>query len=163
MTLDSARREKLAVQFEVDNAIGIALLFLGELFRTEPDSAKWLMQSEEYFRAALALRPRSVRVLQNMGLLYMIRGDQPGNEPTKDRELYEQARDFVAQSLKLNCFDQFPHFQMALLAIKTGDWATAKTSVETGMKQKGAVSAEKWATIREAIDAQDISKVRGMR
>jgi tetratricopeptide (TPR) repeat protein len=162
-TEDNAPQERLAVQFEVNNAIGIAFLWLGELFQSEPDSAMWWVQSEKYFRAALDLRPKSVRVLQNIGLLYMVRGDRAHKEPTKALELYGQSKVFIAQSLKLNPFDQYPHFQMALLSIKTGDWATAETSVESGMKQKGAVSPGKWASVKEAIDARDISKVSGIR
>jgi tetratricopeptide (TPR) repeat protein len=159
---EKAPEERVAVQFEVNNAMGIAFLWLGELFHSEPGSAMWWVQSENYLKAALALRSKSVRPLQNLGLLYMLRGDRMQDEPIKAQELYEQAKEFVGQSLKLNPFDQYPHFQMALLSVKTVDWPTAKASVEAGMKQKGSVWPEKWATIQEAIDAQDVSKVRGM-
>jgi tetratricopeptide (TPR) repeat protein len=155
--------ERVAVQFEVNNAMGIAFLWLGELFHSEPDSEMWWVQSEKYFNAALALRSRSVRPLQNLGLLYMVRGDRIQNEPTKARELYEQAKVFVGQSLKLNPFDQYPHFQMALLFIKTADWPAAQASVEAGKKQKGSISPEKWTTIEEAISARDVSKVSNFR
>jgi tetratricopeptide (TPR) repeat protein len=154
-----APQERVAVQFEVNNAMGIAFLWLGELFYTEPESTKWWEKADECFKAALALHPNSVRPLQNLGLLYMFRGDRKQNH--KDAQnLYVQAKEFVDRSLKLNPFDQYPYFQQALLAMKTADWSAATKSVESGMKQKGAVSPEKWAAIQEAIKAEDASKVR---
>ncbi len=160
---DKAPNEKLAVQFEANNALGIAFLWLGELFPFEPDSASFWTQSEQYFRAALALRPNSVRALQNMGLLFMVQGDRLPNEPIKAGEFYEQGKDFVRQSLRLNPFDQYPHFQMALLSARTGAWSEAKQSLESGSKQKGAVPQEKWAAIEKAINTQDRSLVLGLR
>ncbi|MGA8220335.1 MAG: hypothetical protein WB780_01690 [Candidatus Acidiferrales bacterium] len=155
--------ESMAVQFEANNGMGIASLWFGELFPTDPQAAQSWVESEGYLKAALALRPKSVRVLQNMGLLYMVQGDRAEKNPAKAQELYGQAKDFVGQSLKLNPFDQYPHFQMALLSIKTGDWTTAQTYVDSGTKQKGAVGSGKWSTLKEAIHDRDASKVRGLR
>lgn len=159
--------ETMAVQFEANNGMGIASLWFGELFPADPQAVNSWVESEGYLRAALALRPKSVRVLQNMGLLYMVRGDRSEKDPSKGadkaKELYGQAKDFVAQSLKLNPFDQYPHYQMALLSVKTGDWTTAATYVESGMKQKGAVGSAKWIKVKEAIRDKDASKVLGLR
>jgi tetratricopeptide (TPR) repeat protein len=155
--------QRAAVQFEVDNAMGIAFLWLGELFHTEPDAPQWWDKAEEYLNAALALRPNSVRPLQNLGLLYMLRGDRTAGEPTRAKLFYAQAESYVERSLKLNPFDQYPYFQQALLALKTSQWSTAAKSVESGIKQKGAVSPEKWASVQEAIRAEDASKVRTLR
>lgn len=158
-----ASLESMAIQFEVNNGMGIANLWLGELFPADPQAPQSWVESEGYFQAALFLRPKSVRVLQNMGLLYMVRGDRAEKEPARAQEFYGRAKDFVGQSLKLNPFDQYPHYQMALLSIKTGDWPTAQTYVDSGMKQQGAVGSEKWETLKEAIRDKDASKVRGLR
>lgn len=160
---ENVQEQRLAVQFEVNNAMGIAYLWLGELFQSDPDSAYRWVQAEKYFRVALALRPKSVRVLQNLGLLYMVRGDRAQSESTQARELYEQAKKFVADSLKLNPFDQYPHFQMALLSIRTGDWATASRSVEIGINEKGSVPLENWMSLITAIAHQNVSEVSEMR
>ncbi len=157
-----ASPESVAVQFEVNNGMGIAHLWLGELFLSDPDVANSWVESETYFRTALALRPKSVRVLQNMALLYTLRGNRAEKEPANAQEFYGQAKDFVAQSLKLNSFDQYPHYQMVLLSIKTGDWPTAQTFFDSGTKQKGAVRSKTWEILKEAIRDQDASKVRGM-
>jgi hypothetical protein len=158
-----APEERVAVLFEVNNAMGIAFLWLGELFPTEAEAAKWWEKSEEHLKAAQILRPKSVRPLQNLGLLCMLRGDRNQEDPEAAQKLFGQAKAFVEQSLKLNPFDQYPYFQKALLAMRTDDWLTATESVESGMQQKGAVSPEKWAALQEAIKAKDSSKVRSLR
>jgi tetratricopeptide (TPR) repeat protein len=198
LTVES-RQQRLAVQFEVHNAIGIALLRLGELCeqgfarllqtkRTDdknapplkhssvvdsdpPSTSRYWQESENNFREALALRPRSVRVLQNLALLYLDRGDRAQEESRKSRHeggqkaslearrFYEAAIDFVTQSIKLNPFDQYPHYQLASLSIKLGDWEAARKSFESGLAQKGAVPAESWAKIKDAIESRDASKI----
>ena len=160
--LDKAPDEKMAIAFEANNAIGIAFLWLGEFSPFEPDSAFWT-QSEQYLRAALALRPNSVRALQNMGLLLMVQGDRLHNDPIKARDFYERAKVFVQQSLRLNSFDQYPHFLMALVSARTDAWSEAKQSLESGKKQKGAVPQEKWAAIERAIQTRDRSLVLELR
>ena len=156
-------QQRVAVQFEVNNAMGIAFLWLGELFHNEPEAPQWWDKSEKHLNAALTLRHKSVRPLQNLGLLYMLRGDRASGEPNRATYFYGQAEGYVERSLKLNPFDQYPYFQQALLALKTGQWAVAATSVESGLKQKGAVSPDKWTSVQEAIKAQDASKVRTLR
>jgi len=159
---DNAEK-RLAVQFEVNNALGIAYLWLGQWFPGEPGAAKWWDQSETHLDVALKLRPNSVRPLQNLGLLYMLRGDRQQGKPEEARHLYATAKEFVSRSLKLNPFDQYPHFQMALLSIKNGDWDTATSSVSSGKLQKGSVSDEKWKLISKAITNKEPSLISGLR
>ena len=151
----TASDQDLAIQFEVRNALGIAFLWMGELFPSDPSAATSWTESERYLESARALRPNSVRALQNMGLLRMLQADQLHNDPVKANELYEEAKQFVGQSLSLNSFDQYPHFQMALLFARTGNWTEAKKFLDQGKNQKGAISAKKWDSLENAIDAQD--------
>jgi hypothetical protein len=159
---EKTSNEKLAILFEARNAVGIAFLWLGELFPSEPRSAFWWKESEQYLRSALDLRPNSVRALQNMGLLRMLHGDR-AKEPAEARGLYQEAKEFVLRSLALNSFDQYPHYQMSLLSARTEDWSAAKSFLEAGQNQKGAISAEKWAAIKKAIEDRDKSKILTFR
>jgi tetratricopeptide (TPR) repeat protein len=152
------RPAERSAQFEANNALGVALMWLGQWFPTEPSFSESWMRSEYYFRAALTLRPKSVRTLQNLGLLYTLRGDREPRASAKEA-LYKQAIDFVTQSVELNPYDQYPHYQLAALLIKVGDWDQAQKSFERGIVQKGAVSQETWAKVREAIDTRDASKI----
>jgi hypothetical protein len=154
--------KKLAIRFEARNAVGIALLWLGELFPSEPVSASWWKESEQYLLSALALRPNSVRVLQNMGLLRMLHGDR-AQEPVEARGFYQEGKEFVLRSLALNSFDQYPHYQMSLLCARTEEWSTAKRFIEAGRNQKGAISPEKWARLEKAIDDRDRSRILTFR
>ena len=155
--------EKLTIQFEVQNALGIAFMWLGESFPLESDSASRWNNAEANFRIALTLRPKSVRPLQNMGLLRMMQGDRQEGDPVKARDLYEEAKRFVLESLALNSFDQYPHFQMALLSVKTQDWPGATKFVEAGKKEKGTIPPDTWASIEQAIATQDPAKIRTFR
>src|ERR1700728_783257 len=155
----SASDQDLAIQFEARNALGIAFLWMGELFWSEPNAASAWTEAERYLDSARALRPNSVRALQNMGLLRMLQADRVHDDPVKANALYEEAKQFVGESLSLNSFDQYPHFQMALLLARTGNWTEAKRFLDQGKNQKGAISAKKWDSLENAIDAQDRSAV----
>jgi tetratricopeptide (TPR) repeat protein len=154
---------KTAVQFEVDNAMGIAYMWLGELLSPERDpNAPW-DRAETYFNMAVALRPSSVRTLQNLGLLCMLRGDYAGSVSEEAQTFYKVAEEFVARSLKLNGFDQYPFYQMALLSIRTGDWEAAEHYLETGRKQKGAVRAYNWETVAKSIRSKNPALAMALR
>jgi hypothetical protein len=147
--------EQLALQFEANNAVGIAYMFLERLSPSKPYSDSNFEQSERHLRAALALRPNSVRALQNMARLRMFQADRLREEHKKYGEFYEAAKKLVQKSLDLNSFDQYPHYQMALLSARTEDWENAHKFVEAGRKQKGAVKTESWKAIEDAISHQD--------
>ena len=158
--------EKTAIQFETNNAIGIAFMWLGHLFPSKPDSTDQWEDAEKHFSAAQALRPNSVRVLQNLGTLRMMQGDrlyQKDHPLTRAYRRYEEAKQFVSQSMELNKFDQFPHFQMALLSARTLNWSTAQDFVDSGRPQKGAVKEETWNKLEKAIADRDLTPVLKMR
>lgn len=150
-----------ALQFEVHNAIGVAQLWLGRLFPQEEQSQDWWSKSEKSLDTASALRPNSVRPLQNLGLLFMLRGDRAGAVGNHDEAvlLYQKAKTFVERSLQLNALDQYPFYQLAQLAIRLGDWDAASSFVEMGQQQSGAISAEKWKALTSAISDKDVSKI----
>jgi len=95
-----------------------------------------------------------------MGQLRMFEGDYllARSFKAEASAKYEQAKSLVQQSIELNPFDQYPHFQMALLAARTGDWDDGKTAIDRGKKHRGAVSQPKWQAVEEAIRSTDSAK-----
>jgi len=162
---DKPRDEMTAIEFEANNAIGIAFMWMGEHFPTKQDPTPEWDQAEKYFQTALERRPNSVRALQNVGTLRMFQGDwlYAQNRSDEANRRYEAAKTLVDRSLKLNNLDQYPHFQMALLLAKTGKGQEAQQYIDAGRRQKGAVKSDKWDALQGAIKTNDQAKIHGLR
>ena len=156
--------EKTAIQFEANNAIGIAYMWLGHRFPSKPDAGEEWEKAEAYFLTAKALRPNSVRVMQNLGSLRMMQGDRLYQQDHRGAyRCYEEAKQLVSHSMELNKFDQFPHFQMALLSARTLNWSAAQDFVDLGKPQKGAVQKETWDELEKAIKEENWDSLLKMR
>jgi len=162
---DKPLDEMTAIEFETNNAIGIAFMWMGEHFPAKPDLTPEWDEAEKYLQAALERRPNSVRTLQNMGTLRMFQGDRLYAQQRSDEasRRYEEGKTFVDRSLKLNNLDQYPHFQMALLLAKTGKGQEAQPYIDVGRRQKGAVKPDKWDSLEEAIKKNDQGKIHHLR
>ena len=127
---------------------------------SRPQRRAWKL-AEYHYAKALKLRPNATRVMQNKGTLRMTQGDQlrlkgdlqgAGNR-------YREAQVLYSQSLDLNPRDQFPHYRLALLSAKLGEWETARRFYDSGRREKGAVKEDTWDWLLRAIQAQDNSEL----
>ncbi len=146
--------------FEVHNGLGIAYMRKGEaLLPFSDEQQKAWTQSQLHYDLALQVRPNSVRALQNLGRLRMIQADQfrVCNDQSKASDSYEESKKLFLKSLQINPFDQYPHYCMAILSIRTGDWKSASEYLASGRAQKGAVKPESWSLVMQAIQAQNAS------
>jgi tetratricopeptide (TPR) repeat protein len=100
----------LATRFEAAIASGTAHMWLGKLYSSEAGKHSEWEQAKQQFLSARELQSNSTRVLYNMGILYMLRGD---DDKAKGREWYEKAKGLIARSLELNPFDQLADHTMA--------------------------------------------------
>jgi tetratricopeptide (TPR) repeat protein len=148
------------ILFELHNALGIAYWRKGEnqtSFGTD-QAASW-DAAGKHFEQALRVWPNGTRALQNQGSLLMSEGDQFGKagdcESAKSR--YTAAQQTFRASLELNPIDQFPHYRMAELAARLGNWEVAERYLESGRKQPGAVKARQWEKLAQAIEQRDAS------
>lgn len=159
--VDRSPDEKNAIEFEANNAMGIAFMWRGKQFPARQDPMADWTEAEKHFRRALAVRPKAVRALQNMGTLRMFQGDYLYGLRDEEaaKQLYEEAKGYFVQSLALNPFDQFPHYRMAVLSVKTDQWSDAQKFVDSGRTQKGAVKPAGWDAVQRAITTQDRSQL----
>ena len=155
-------RDREQVLFEVHNALGISYMRKGqqEAKFSDPQRQAWEL-AERHYAEALKLRPNATRVLQNIGTLRRAEGDQffQKGDVEEARKRYRVAQDFYRRSLDLNAHDQFPHYRMAELAAKLGDWATALQYVNSGRPEKGAVKEQDWERLHRAIQSEDASEL----
>jgi len=146
--LSSGDRDQVLA--EVHNALGISYMRKGQ-----PKLA------EQHYAEALKLNPNSTRVLQNIGTLRLIEGDRffRNGEPVEAAERYRSAQELYARCLNLNARDQFPHYRMASLAARLGDWDRAAQFYASGRQESGAVGDENWERLHRAIQSRDISEL----
>lgn len=150
------------VLFEIYNALGISFMRRGqhENQLSGPQRRDWKLAAHNYAEA-LKIRPNATRVLQNIGTLRRAEGDQyfrKGDlEPAT--ECYHAAQQLFRRSLDLNPRDQFPHYRMADLAAKLGDWDAALRFYASGRQEKGAVKEQTWERLHRAILARDTTEL----
>ena len=157
---DLTDESQKAARFEVLNALGIAYMRLGQQFPGDQESETDWQRAEKFYKEALTLRPYSVRVMQNVGLLGMLRGDRMPEGSSAAQRFYRDALASIESSMKLNPFDQYPHSQAALLHARLGEWDAATNEIIEGKRQPGAVSDLYWKNIDEAVKAKDSKRVR---
>jgi tetratricopeptide (TPR) repeat protein len=148
-------------RFEVLNGLGIAHMRKGNLPEQRDRDTEWCT-AERYFQEALRIRPGSVRVMQNLGLLKGMAGLSARSE-TKEKEASEyfsRAKACFLQSLDLNPNDQYPHYRLSQLFALTGDWENAKKYFASGRMQNGAVKPRQWQALEEAISNLNASGLR---
>lgn len=153
-------RDRAQVLFEVHNALGISYMRRGQQETEFSDQQRQAWElAEHHYDEALKLRTNATRVLQNIGTLRRAEGDQFARKGAMDeaRPRYQEAFKHYRRSLDLNPRDQFPHYRLAEMAAKLGDWETADHFYDSGRREKGAVEKEKWERLRQAIDSQDAS------
>jgi tetratricopeptide (TPR) repeat protein len=154
---EDARREVL---FEIRNALGIAYMRKGQ--QADPFSASqqhdW-KRAVDHYEQALKLRPNATRVMQNIGTLRLLEGDQffRNGRPEEATLSYRAAQEAYRRSLDLNPHDQFPHYRMAGLAARLGDWDAASRFCESGILEKGSVNEETWERMRRAIRSGNVA------
>lgn len=166
-----------AVRFEALNALGIAWMRFAENSReaivspqllgdsrtegrTSTIKADWVgiddkadgwAQAEDYFDQALAIIPNSVRVLQNKATLRLLQLDLGvAKDPSR---VLKEAKESVQRSLEINDQDQFPFYQMARIAVKEKDKASALNYAREGRNKPGAVKEESWAKVESDANA----------
>jgi len=108
-------------------------------------------KAEEYFDKALAIVPNSVRVLQNKATLRRLKAKK--SVARDSLALLEEAEELVKRSLAINDQDQFPFYQLALIAVEKGDKASALTYIKEGLNKPGAVKEKEWTAVKSAAEA----------
>jgi tetratricopeptide (TPR) repeat protein len=160
------RRDKRSVsliKLELHNALGIAYMRKGEASEAfSKQQEKFWSLASKHFQAALQLGLNPVRVRQNMGTLLRIQGRQfrernAAGDREKAEECYRQAVREYQASIAINPLDQFPHYELARLYARLGQWGLAQERFNYGRQQKGAVKPASWAQIEEVIAKQDAS------
>ncbi len=149
------------VHFEVLNGLGIAQMRKGQASEDASEKLAHWTSADERYRQALALRPHAVRVMQNLGTLKGI--EALFARQTRDLDTahtaFEQAKDWVLQSLQLNPNDEFPHYRLSQLYAMTGDWENARKYYDSGMGHGGAVKPNQWSELLSAIDSHNASTI----
>jgi hypothetical protein len=166
-----------AVRFEALNALGIAWMRFAENSRDKiaspeevaavasqaagrtstikrgwdgiGDTEDGWAKAEDYFNQALAIVPNSVRVLQNKATSRRLQVKQGVASPA----LLTEAEDLVKRSLEINDQDQFPFYQLALIAVEKRDKASALNYIHEGLDKPGAVKEKEWVAVRSAAEA----------
>lgn len=150
------------VEFEAANALGIALMRQGDAATEEAARFRDWDEADRFYQRALSLRPNNVRVIQNQGTLHHLRGDYYAreNKPREADDSYRTARSKFVLSIQHNSLDQFPHYQAAVLSAKLGEWELARAYYTSGRSQLGAVSAESWKALDEAITSKSATGLK---
>ena len=149
-----------ALLIEVHNALGIAYMRQGQFAKDAAARGPLWTLAEQAYRQALRWNPNVVRVLQNQGTLRMLQGDERSStDSAAAAALYREALHLYERTLEINPHDQFPHFRMAVACAKLGDWPCALKYYRSGQKEPGAVGTGHWKNLKEAIDAQDSSRL----
>ena len=126
----------LAARFEANVAAGIAHMWLYDQSGGQEDT-HWT-EAQRAFLSASELRPRSPRVLGNMGKLYICRGHYDQKER---KESYELAERFFTRILDINPFDEVARHTKDLLDRHTRERATAE--------EQGLQPEQIWVSIKE--------------
>lgn len=149
---------RLGVLIEIHNALGIAYMRQGQQTADRAKRKRLWRRSDEEYEQALQVNPNVVRALQNRGSLRELEGDDAlASDPTVARQLYEQARELFLHTLAINPNDQFPHYRVAILCAKLGDWQRAQQYHDSGLREPGSVKAREWDRVRQAIQTGDPS------
>jgi tetratricopeptide (TPR) repeat protein len=152
------------VLFQAHNALGIAFMRKGQ---TETDFSeaqeRYWAQADEHYEKALRLRPGAPRVLQNVGTLLRMQGDQLFRADNTEGavEKWRTALDVYRRSLDVNRHDRFPHYRASELAARLGEWDTAASYYESGLsiKERGGVKADQWERLSRAILARNATEL----
>jgi len=152
---------QVEARFEVLNGLGIAHMRKGNLPEQRDRATEW-RTAERYFHEALEIRPTSVRVMQNLGLLKGMAGLSARSEGMDNEasEYLSRAKAWFLRSLDLNPNDQYPHYRLSQLSALTGDWENAKKYFASGRGQSGAVKPRQWQALDGAISSMDASGLR---
>jgi tetratricopeptide (TPR) repeat protein len=139
------------VRLEIHNALGISYMRKGD----------WAL-AHHHYSEALKISPNDTRVLQNIGTLLLTEGDRllRNGDPVEAAQRYRAAQELYRRSLDLNSHDQFPHYRMAGLAARLGEWDAAARFYASGIQEQGWVPEEDWKRLQRAIEFRDLRELK---
>ena len=156
--LDHATLEAALV--EVHNGLGIAYMRMGRNIHLFNMNRQDLWdKAKHHFSICLSYQPSDHAVLQNLGTLRLIQGHAllKQGQDREAMEHYRIARDFFSRSVRVNPYDQFPHYRLSQIAALFREWDQAKASLVEARRQRGAVSQEAFAILEHALETRDSS------
>jgi tetratricopeptide (TPR) repeat protein len=144
--LDSLVEEtRLAVKVEALGAAGGALMYMGLYSaRFNKSTDEYWAEAESYYKDALKLHPRNVRVLDDLATLHLMRACRfRARHQLKDAENFAlEAVKTENKALSYHSHDQFRYFQRAHALALLGEWDKAATDADQIPKEPGALSGK---------------------
>ncbi len=154
--------EASAVRLEANNGLGVVYMRMGQhAKRLNRDQDEMWRRSEECFKACLRMVPTLTPALQNFGTLHRLQGERwwRSGDLVRARAHFTTAREHFRSSLRINPYDQFPHYSAAACSAFLDDWTAASLYYSQGREQPGQVGDDLWETLKEAIAAKDPNRI----
>jgi hypothetical protein len=153
---------RIAVKVEAFNVLGIVNMRMGQYSEQfEQDAYQYWQLSEQYYREALELHSRDVRVLDNISTLNLIRASYAyrHEEPDEMIDYATQAKDTEEKAISFNLHDRFRWLNLARCYALLGEWGKAATATKEIPQKPGVPMGEEVKALYNVISQRDVNPI----